>query len=169
MRTGRLSGGIDWRFGVLIGRVGRLGAFRLRRKRRRRREMFRCVFLLSSLLSPSPFLRYSPSQVLAALANNSLEVYHLPPPASSKALAVEPSKLLTLDLPGHRSDVRTLAVSSDDQLIASASHGSLKLWNVKTTKCVRTMNCGYAICCSFLPGDWHVRPSALFTSLFHPY
>ncbi|GAA5856650.1 hypothetical protein JCM8547_005912 [Rhodosporidiobolus lusitaniae] len=95
-------------------------------------------------------------QILAALANNSLEVYHLPPPASSKAPAVEPTKLLTLDLPGHRSDVRCLAVSSDDQLVASASHGSLKLWNVKTTKCVRTMECGYAICCSFLPGDRHI-------------
>ena len=95
-------------------------------------------------------------QILTSLANNSLEVYNLPPPASSKAPAVEPIKLLTLDLPGHRSDVRCLAVSSDDQLIASASHGTLKLWNVKTTKCVRTMDCGYAICCSFLPGDRHV-------------
>lgn len=95
-------------------------------------------------------------QILTSLANNSLEVYNLPPPASSKAPAVEPIKLLTLDLPGHRSDVRCLAVSSDDQLIASASHGTLKLWNVKTTKCVRTMDCGYAICCSFLPGDRHI-------------
>ncbi|BGP26588.1 beta transducin [Rhodotorula toruloides] len=95
-------------------------------------------------------------QILASLANNSLEVYNLPPPASSKAPAVEPIKMYTLDLPGHRSDVRCLAVSSDDQLIASASHGSLKLWNVKTTRCVRTMDCGYAICCSFLPGDRHI-------------
>ncbi|BGP42296.1 beta transducin [Rhodotorula kratochvilovae] len=95
-------------------------------------------------------------QLLASLSNNALEVYNLPPPASSKAPAVEPVKMYTLDLPGHRSDVRCLAVSSDDQLIASASHGSLKLWNVKTTKCVRTMDCGYAICCSFLPGDRHI-------------
>ncbi|GAA6005178.1 snoRNA-binding rRNA-processing protein DIP2 [Rhodotorula paludigena] len=95
-------------------------------------------------------------QILAALSNNSLEVFNLPPPASSKAPAVEPLKMFTLDLPGHRSDVRCLAVSSDDQLIASASHGSLKLWNVKTTRCVRTLDCGYAICCSFLPGDRHI-------------
>lgn len=100
-------------------------------------------------------------QVMASLANNSLEVYNLPPPASSKAPAVETIKLLSLDLPGHRSDVRCLAVSSDDQLIASASHGTLKLWNVKTTRCVRTMDCGYAICCSFLPGDRHVSTDSL--------
>ena len=105
-------------------------------------------------------------QLLASLSNNALEVYNLPPPASSKAPAVEPVKMLTLDLPGHRSDVRCLAVSSDDQLIASASHGSLKLWNVKTTKCVRTMDCGYAICCSFLPGDRHVRFSLLPAHVF---
>lgn len=95
-------------------------------------------------------------KILAALSNNSLEVYKLPPPASSKSPLVEPIKLSTLDLPGHRSDIRTLSVSSDDQLIASASHGQLKLWNVKTCKCVRTLACGYSICSSFLPGDRHV-------------
>ncbi|GAA5974777.1 hypothetical protein JCM11641_007261 [Rhodosporidiobolus odoratus] len=95
-------------------------------------------------------------QILAALSTNALEVFTLPPAASSKQAALEPEKLIALDLPGHRSDVRCLAVSSDDQLIASASHGSLKLWNIKTTRCVRTMDCGYAICCSFLPGDRHI-------------
>lgn len=93
---------------------------------------------------------------MTALSNNSLEVYHLPPPPSSKAGPALPDKLYTLDLPGHRADVRTLAVSSDDELIASASQGSLKIWNRKTTKCVRTLECGYAICSTFLPGDRHV-------------
>ncbi|SCV71583.1 BQ2448_3171 [Microbotryum intermedium] len=95
-------------------------------------------------------------QILAALSNNSLEVYNLPKPASSKAPAVEPVKMYSLDIPGHRSDVRTLCVSSDDALIASASQGSLKIWNLKTTKCIRTLECGYAICSTFLPGDRHV-------------
>lgn len=93
---------------------------------------------------------------MAALTNNSLEVFTLPPPASSKAPAVDPVRLYSLDLPGHRSDIRTLSISSDDALLASASSGSLKIWNIKTTKCVRTMDCGYAICSSFLPGDRHV-------------
>ena len=34
--------------------------------------------------------------------------------------------------------------------------GSLKLWNMKTTACIRTMDCSYAICSTFLPGDRHV-------------
>ena len=27
---------------------------------------------------------------------------------------------------------------------------------MKTTSCIRTMDCGYAICCTFLPGDRHL-------------
>ncbi|KDE09424.1 hypothetical protein MVLG_00327 [Microbotryum lychnidis-dioicae p1A1 Lamole] len=110
----------------------------------------------SFAFAPETAKTKSEVQVLAALSNNSLEVYNLPKPASSKAPAVEPVKMHSLDIPGHRSDVRTLCVSSDDALIASASQGSLKIWNLKTTKCIRTMECGYAICSTFLPGDRHV-------------
>ena len=34
--------------------------------------------------------------------------------------------------------------------------GSLKLWNMKTAACIRTMDCSYAICSTFLPGDRYV-------------
>ena len=34
--------------------------------------------------------------------------------------------------------------------------GSLKIWNMKTTACIRTMDCGYAVCSTFLPGDRQV-------------
>lgn len=27
---------------------------------------------------------------------------------------------------------------------------------MKTTQCIRTMECGYAVCSAFLPGDRHV-------------
>ena len=59
--------------------------------------------------------------------------------------------------------MRALSLSSDDLLLASASNGSLKIWNMKTTACIRTMDCGYAICSTFLPGDRHVRLICLFT------
>lgn len=95
---------------------------------------------------------------MIALSNNSLEVYSLPPPSKSKgALFPEPVLLHELSLLGHRSDIRTLCLSSDDQLLASASNGSLKVWNVKTQKCLRTLECGYALCGAWLPGDRHVR------------
>lgn len=111
-------------------------------------------------------------QILLALASNALEVYDIPPPPKSKDQAPEASRGYSLDIPGHRTDVRTLCLSSDDQLLASASNGrragkpvrvpfiffagTLKLWNVKTMACIRTMDCGYAVCSIFLPGDRHV-------------
>ncbi|KAH7922440.1 WD40 repeat-like protein [Leucogyrophana mollusca] len=94
--------------------------------------------------------------LFVALASNALEVYHIPQPTKSKDETPEASRTFSLDLPGHRTDVRTLCLSSDDQLLASASNGSLKLWNMKTTACIRTMDCGYAICSTFLPGDRHI-------------
>ncbi|KAK1236731.1 beta transducin [Marasmius sp. AFHP31] len=94
-------------------------------------------------------------QILTALSSNALEVYSIPLPSKSKELP-EPSRIYSVDLPGHRADVRTLCLSSDDQLLASASNGSLKIWNMKTTACIRTMDCGAAVCSVFLPGDRHV-------------
>ncbi|KAL0949715.1 hypothetical protein HGRIS_009754 [Hohenbuehelia grisea] len=91
-----------------------------------------------------------------ALASNVLEVYNIPPPSKTKDEPSEATRAYSLDLPGHRTDVRSLCLSSDDRILASASNGSLKLWNMKTTACIRTMDCGYAICSTFLPGDRHI-------------
>ncbi|KAK1922326.1 putative WD-repeat protein [Papiliotrema laurentii] len=100
--------------------------------------------------------------LLLALSNNSLETYTLPSPSTTRKSKLpdgktpEPSKTHTLEIPGHRQDIRALAISSDDQVIASAASGTLKIWNARTTACLRTMECGYAICATFLPGDRHV-------------
>lgn len=100
--------------------------------------------------------------LLLALANNSLESFTVPSPAGSRkskladGSAPEPVKVHSVGLPGHRQDVRALAVSSDDQILASAASGTLKVWNMRSTACLRTMECGYALCCTFLPGDRHV-------------
>ncbi|KAI0832523.1 WD-repeat-containing protein [Trametes gibbosa] len=95
-------------------------------------------------------------QLFVALASNALEVYNIPPPAKTKDTPPEATRVFSVDIPGHRTDVRTLCLSSDDALLASASNGSLKIWNMKTTACIRTMDCGYAICSTFLPGDRQV-------------
>ncbi|OAX43873.1 WD40 repeat-like protein [Rhizopogon vinicolor AM-OR11-026] len=95
-------------------------------------------------------------QLFVALSSNALEVYNVPPPTKSKEEIPEATRVFSVDLPGHRTDVRTMCLSADDQILASASNGSLKLWNLKTTACIRTMDCGYAICSTFLPGDRHI-------------
>lgn len=95
------------------------------------------------------------AQLCVALACNALEVYTIPQPTKSTDTP-EVARIYVVDLPGHRTDVRTLSLSSDDQILASASNGSLKIWNMKTTACIRTIDCGYAICSTFLPGDRHI-------------
>jgi U3 small nucleolar RNA-associated protein 12 len=57
-----------------------------------------------------------------ALAENALEVYNVPLRSHSKVVP-EPTRVHSVDLPGHRTDVRTLSLSSDDLLLASASNG----------------------------------------------
>lgn len=63
------------------------------------------------------------SQVFFALSNNALEVYDVPKYTKSKETPPESARLYSLDLPGHRTDVRTLSLSSDDTILASASNG----------------------------------------------
>ncbi|XP_076444675.1 WD repeat-containing protein 3-like [Babylonia areolata] len=54
---------------------------------------------------------------------------------------------------GHRTEVRTLAFSSDSHLILSASAEELKLWSRTSLQCIRSMECEYALCSTFVPGD----------------
>ncbi|SNX82534.1 related to DIP2 - Dom34p-interacting protein [Melanopsichium pennsylvanicum] len=98
--------------------------------------------------------------VLCALSTNALEIYSVPAPPRSKAekaAPIEPVLASALEAPGHRSDIRAVALSSDDNLLASAcGAGQLKIWNVKTGRCIRTLPCGYALSVAWLPGDQHV-------------
>lgn len=94
-------------------------------------------------------------QLLVATTNNQLEAYSLAT-ANKKAKDSEDSdysRNLAVDIPGHRADIRSIALSSDDRMLASASNGSLKIWNVRTRSCLRTLECGYSLCSAFLPGD----------------
>lgn len=96
-------------------------------------------------------------QLLVATTNNQLELYNVPvKQGSKKSKDEEPldySRTVSVDMPGHRTDIRSLALSSNDRMLASASNGTLKIWNVRTQSCIRTLECGYALCCSFVPGD----------------
>lgn len=63
-------------------------------------------------------------QLVVSLNNNTAEVWTAPHPASAKneEVAAEPNKAYTLELAGHRSDIRAVALSSDDELLCSASN-----------------------------------------------
>ncbi|KAL5621503.1 hypothetical protein BROUX41_006403 [Berkeleyomyces rouxiae] len=96
-------------------------------------------------------------QLVVGMTNNQIELYNVPTKeraAKSKNDDLpEYTKTQSVELPGHRADIRSVALSSDDKMLATASNGSLKIWNVKTSTCIRTFECGYALCCAFLPGD----------------
>ncbi|KAL8714828.1 MAG: hypothetical protein Q9220_001341 [cf. Caloplaca sp. 1 TL-2023] len=96
-------------------------------------------------------------RLLSANTNNELELYSIPSRQSDKKIKSEEppdyNRSFAVDMPGHRTDVRSLTLSSDDRMLASSSNGALKIWNVKTQNCIRTVECGYALCSSFLPGD----------------
>lgn len=97
-------------------------------------------------------------QLLVSCTNNTLEFYDIPKPLRKEgkkeaAEVPEYNKVYAVELPGHRTDIRALSLSSDDRMLASASSGSLKIWNVRTSTCIRTFECGYALSCAFLPGD----------------
>ncbi|XP_077946986.1 WD repeat-containing protein 3 isoform X2 [Gasterosteus aculeatus] len=91
-------------------------------------------------------------KVALLLQNNTIETYALK--MSDRAPA--PNKTARLTLGGHRTDVRTLAFSSDNLAVLSASGDTVKVWNRSTLQVIRTMACDYALCSLFVPGDRQV-------------
>jgi U3 small nucleolar RNA-associated protein 12 len=90
--------------------------------------------------------------IMAALSNNSIEIY-----TSGLQSTEQPTvQNAVIDLHGHRSDIRTLALSSDDEMLLSGSNNSIKIWNIHTKQCIRTLDSGYALCSAFVPGNKHV-------------
>ena len=96
-------------------------------------------------------------QILAGTTNNQIEVYNMNSYRSQQKIdgktTTDYDRTLAVELPGHRADIRTLSLSSDDRMLASASAGALKVWNLRTQSCLRTLECGQALCSIFLPGD----------------
>lgn len=80
-----------------------------------------------------------------SLDNNSLETYSIDSTSSEKRNAIE--------LQGHRSVVRSVTLSSDNTLLMSTSHSSIKIWNPSTGSCLRTIDSGYGLCGLFAPGN----------------
>ncbi|ODV93336.1 hypothetical protein PACTADRAFT_5123 [Pachysolen tannophilus NRRL Y-2460] len=96
-------------------------------------------------------------EILISLNNNSIEYYRVSLPESIKKLSsnsdsIQPLKQYSIELQGHRTDVRSIDLSDDNKLLATSSNGLLKIWNIKLTNCIRTFECGYALTCKFLPG-----------------
>ncbi|KAJ1418923.1 WD40/YVTN repeat-like-containing domain superfamily [Sesbania bispinosa] len=93
------------------------------------------------------FCPITPKNSLAGLAlslnNNLLEFYSVESSETRKTLAI--------DLQGHRSDIRSVTLSSDNTFLLSTSHNAVKIWNPSTGSCLRTIDSGYGLCSLILP------------------
>ena len=98
-------------------------------------------------ISSMSFSPITPKSSLATIAlslnNNLLEFYSIESNATNKMLAVE--------LQGHRSNVRSVTLSSDNTLLMSTSHNAVKIWNPSTGSCLRTIDSEFGLCGLFLP------------------
>ncbi|CAH0521766.1 unnamed protein product [Peronospora belbahrii] len=96
------------------------------------------------------------TSLMLGLQNNTIETYTLSP--SAPTLEGRYGKSHVLSLSGHRSDVRQVAISSDDQLILSLSGTAVKIWNAHSFQCIRTLSDSLSLALSavFAPGNMHV-------------
>ena len=96
-------------------------------------------------------------KVLVSLMNNTVQEYSMDITSKLTKKGASPSELNhRLELQGHRGDVRAVAISSSDDLVASVSRKYLKIWNARTSTCVRSTEIGYGLCVQFVSGDQHV-------------
>ncbi|KAG2554714.1 WD repeat-containing protein 3-like [Panicum virgatum] len=77
-----------------------------------------------------------------SLNNNTLETYSVD---SEKV-----SKMYSIEMHGHRSDIRSVSLNSEDNLLMSTSHNAVKIWNPSTGDCLRTIESGYGLCSAFV-------------------
>eukprot|EP01132_Coremiostelium_polycephalum_P000632 gene632-783_t len=88
------------------------------------------------------------NKFVVTLAGNSIETFELQDEGYDNTF--------TLDQAGHRSDIRSLTLSSNDSMLVSTSSECVKVWNVKTLNCILTFPCDYGLCAIFAPGNLHV-------------
>jgi U3 small nucleolar RNA-associated protein 12 len=70
----------------------------------------------------------------------------------------------SLDIGGHPTGIRAVALSSDDSFACTVSKNVTKVWRVDTRSCIQTVSpastntkhVSYGLCAAFLPGNAHV-------------
>lgn len=101
--------------------------------------------ITSFAFSPGQPKKGTVGTISLALQNNSLEVYDLQEDSSEKVHSIE--------LSGHRSDVRVASLSADSTTLMTASHNAVKIWNPRSGVCLRTVESGYGLCGTIVPGN----------------
>lgn len=104
-------------------------------------------------------------RIAVALATNAFEMYSLP---SSKSGPTTAEKVSTLDMYGHPTGIRSVALSSEDSMACTVSKNVVKVWNVTNRSCLCSLTVAgsssssnattsyYCLCVAFLPGNTHI-------------
>ncbi|OMJ17275.1 WD repeat-containing protein 3 [Smittium culicis] len=102
-------------------------------------------------------------KILFSLVNNSLSVASLPilsatqsDSSKSSKQSLEPTWIYSIERLGHRSEPRCIALSSNNELIATACSTNIRIWNSLTNVCITTLECLNPLSICFLPGDQHI-------------
>lgn len=109
------------------------------------------------------------TRIVFALATNSFETFSLVRKKldDGKTAVVVAEKAVIMDLEGHPTGIRAVALSSDDKLACTVSKNVTKIWNVSSRSCIQSLSPAplshnkdtsacYGLCACFLPGNTHV-------------
>lgn len=103
--------------------------------------------LVSFSVNPAMKSKKRLFQLVLATSNNILEIWDI------QKNDFESVKVASIDGQGHRSDVRSVALSSDDALCISTSNAGAKVWNPRKGLCIGSIDSGYGLCSLFAPGN----------------
>lgn len=90
-------------------------------------------------------------KLVLSFSNNAIQEWTVPLDKQA-----EKSKVSGVEFPGHRAEVRAVALSHDGTLLLSVAADSAKVWNVASGACVRSLDSEGGTCAAFVPGDKHV-------------
>lgn len=95
--------------------------------------------------------KHSTIKVILNFTNNSIQEWCIPLDRQS-----DKEKIAGVEFAGHRTDVKSVCMTSDGSLIASVSSEAVKVWNASSGSCIRSFVFDDGTASSFVPGDKHV-------------
>ena len=96
-------------------------------------------------------MKNSQNSIIFVFNNNNLGLYEmtLNPEHKGKILLKE---VFSYERLGHRTAIRTVSLSTDDNMILSGSAENIKIWSIENKyQCLRTFDSGFCTCSLFLP------------------
>jgi len=100
-----------------------------------------------------------------SLLSNLIETYSIPQPDASKkddavdanqTSGMSSTKTSIVEIHGHRSDVRSVSLSTDGMYVTTCSSEGIKVWSTRSQLCIRSCATGYGLCVAFAPGARYV-------------